>query len=70
MTVSSATTEIDLGDKPRPLSEVDFRLTGDLAGTARLLLAGPFRRLLARRLHVGRLARIGATARSLPRSRT
>ena len=58
VTVSSGTIEIDLGDKPRPLSEVDFRLTGDLAGTARLLVAGPVRRLLARRLHIGRLARI------------
>ena len=34
----------------RPLPEVEFRLTGDLAGTARFLVAGRVRR----RLHLGR----------------
>ena len=43
VTVSSASTRIDLGDTPRPMAEVDFRLTGDLAGTARLLIAGGLR---------------------------
>jgi hypothetical protein len=59
VTVSSSATEVALNDTPRPMSEVDFRVTGDLAGTARLLVAGRARRLIARRLHVGRrLARV------------
>ncbi len=58
VTVSSASVQIDLGDTPRPMAEVDFRLTGDLAGTARLLIAGGLERLIARRLRVRRLARI------------
>ncbi len=58
VTVSSASTQIDLGDTPRPMAEVDFRLTGDLAGTARLLIAGGLERLIARCLRLGRLARI------------
>jgi len=48
VTVSSASAEVDLGDAPRPLSEVDFQLVGDLASMARLLAAGPVRRRLGR----------------------
>ena len=44
----SATAQVDLGDTPRPLSEVDFQLVGDLASIARLLAAGPVRRRLGR----------------------
>ncbi len=58
VTVSSATAQVDLGDTPRPLSEVDFQLVGDLASIARLLAAGPVRRRLGRlglRHPVGRI---------------
>ncbi len=48
VTVSSATAQVDLGDSPRPPSEVDFQLVGDLASIARLLAAGPMRRRLGR----------------------
>ncbi len=48
VTVSSATAQVDLGDAPRPLSEVDFQVVGDLASIARLLAAGPVRRRLGR----------------------
>ena len=58
VTVSSATTQVDLGDTPRPLTEVDFQLVGDLASIARLLVAGPVRRRLRRMPLGGRLARI------------
>ena len=58
VTVSSATAEVDLGDSPRPLSEVDFQLDGDLASIARLLAAGPWRRRFARLPIGGRLARV------------
>lgn len=58
VTVSSATAEVDLGDSPRPLSEVDFQLDGDLASIARLLAAGPWRRRFARVPIGGRLARV------------
>ncbi len=43
VTVSSTGAQIDLGDTPRPLAEVDFELVGDLASIARLLAAGPVR---------------------------
>jgi len=46
VTVSSGGARVDLGDTPRPLTEVDFQLVGDLASTARLLAAGPVRRRL------------------------
>lgn len=58
VTVSSATAQVDLGDTPRPLYEVDFQLVGDLASIARLLAAGPVRRRLGRlalRHPVGRI---------------
>ncbi len=59
VTVWSGATSVDLGDAQRPMAEIDFQLDGDLAGIARLLVAGGLRRLVARRLHVGRkLARI------------
>jgi hypothetical protein len=58
VTVSSATAQVDLGDAPRPLSEVDFQLEGDLASMARLLAAGPVRRRFARLPLGGRLARV------------
>ncbi len=56
--MSSATAQVDLGDTPRPLYEVDFQLVGDLASIARLLAAGPVRRRLGRlalRHPVGRI---------------
>ena len=58
VTVSSAATQVDLGDAPRPLAEVDFQLVGDLASIARLLAAGPVRRRLGRLPLGGRLARV------------
>jgi hypothetical protein len=58
VTVSSAAAQVDLGDAPRPLTEVDFQLVGDLASIARLLAAGPARRRLGRLGLGGRLARI------------
>jgi hypothetical protein len=58
VTVSSAGVEVDLGDTPRPLTEVDFQLVGELASIARLLAAGPLRRRLGRLAPGGRLARV------------
>jgi hypothetical protein len=58
VTVSSAGAKVDLGDTPRPLTEVDFQLVGDLASIARLLAAGPLRRRLGRLAPGGRLARV------------
>ena len=58
VTVSSASAQVDLGDAPRPLSEVDFQLVGDLASMARLLAAGPVRRRLGRLVPRHPVARI------------
>ena len=58
VTVSSTGAQIDLGDTPRPLAEVDFELVGDLASIARLLAAGPVARRLGRLLFRHRLARV------------
>lgn len=58
VTVSSTGAQVDLGDTPRPLTEVDFQLVGDLASIARLLAAGPARRRLGRVGLGGRMARI------------
>jgi hypothetical protein len=59
VTVWSGAMRVELGDTPRPMAEIDFQLTGDLASIARLLVAGRVRRLVARRLHMGRkLARV------------
>ncbi len=44
VTVGSAAVHVEVGDEPRPMSEVDFELVGDLASIARLLTAGPLRR--------------------------
>ena len=65
VTVSSTTTQVDLGDTPRPLTEVDFQLVGDLASIARLLAAGPVRRRLGRLPMGGRLARVRGDRRRL-----
>ena len=46
MTVGSAAAHVEVGNTPRPMSEVDFQLVGDLASIARLLVAGPVRRRL------------------------
>ncbi len=58
VTVSSATAQVDLGDAPRPLPEVDFQLVGDLASIARLLTAGPLRRRIGWLAGRHRVARI------------
>jgi hypothetical protein len=58
VTVSSTGAQIDLGDTPRPLAEVDFQLVGDLASIARLLAAGPVARRLGRFPFRHRLARV------------
>jgi len=58
VTVSSTGAQVDLGDTPRPLTEVDFQLVGDLASIGRLLAAGPARRRLGRLGLGARLARI------------
>ena len=58
VTVSSAASRVDLGETPRPLSEVDFQLVGDLASIARLLTARRVRRRLGRLALGGRLARV------------
>jgi hypothetical protein len=58
VTVSRTGAQVDLGDTPRPTTEVDFQLVGDLASIARLLAAGPWRRRLGR-LGLGpRMARV------------
>jgi len=49
VTVGSGTVHVEMTDLPRPLSEVDFRLVGDLAGLARFLVAGQLRRRLPSR---------------------
>jgi hypothetical protein len=59
VTVSSTVAQVDLGDTPRPLAEVDFQLVGNLASIARLLAAGPLRRRLG---PLGRLAPGGRVA--------
>ncbi|HEY1519571.1 MAG TPA: hypothetical protein VGF91_24295 [Solirubrobacteraceae bacterium] len=46
VTVGSAAVHVEIGNTPRPMSEVDFQLVGDLASIARLLVAGPVRRRL------------------------
>ena len=69
VTVSSAGRPVDLGDTPRPPSEVDFQLVGDLASIARLLAAGPVRRRLGRLPVRHRLARIRGTATGSEHSR-
>ena len=58
VTVSSTGSRIDLGDAPRPLTEVDFQLVGDLASIARLLAAGPVARRFGWLPFRHRLARI------------
>jgi hypothetical protein len=49
VTVGSGTVHVETTDAPRPLSEVDFRLVGDLAGVTRFLVAGHLRRRLPSR---------------------
>ncbi len=66
VTVSSMGAQVDLGDTPRPLTEVDFQLFGDLASIARLLAAGRVRRRLGRVPLPGRLARVRGDRRRLP----
>lgn len=65
VTVSRTGAQIDLGDTPRPLAEVDFQLVGDLASIARLLAAGPALRRLGRLLAGGRFARVRGDRRRL-----
>jgi hypothetical protein len=50
VTVGGGTTTIELHGEPRDRSEVDFQVVGDPASIARLLIAGPLRRRLDRRL--------------------
>ncbi len=42
-------SEVDITDSPRPLSEVDFQVVGELASIARTVLAGRLRRRFGRR---------------------
>ncbi len=58
VTVGSAAVHVDVGDEPRPMSEVDFQLVGDLASIARLLTAGPLRRRIGWLAGRHRVARI------------
>jgi hypothetical protein len=58
VTVGSAAVHVEVGDAPRPMSEVDFQLVGDLASIARLVAAGPVRRRLGRLALRHPLARI------------
>ena len=66
VTVGSTAVHVDVGDAPRPLSEVDFQLVGDLASIARLLAAGPVRRRLGRLPGRHRVARIRGERSRLP----
>ncbi|HYB25808.1 MAG TPA: hypothetical protein VEF89_04270 [Solirubrobacteraceae bacterium] len=66
VTVDSVTVQVQLDPTPRPLSEVDFQLVGDLAGIARLLAAGRFRRRLGRLAPGRRFARVRGDRRRLP----
>ena len=50
VTVRDDQTQIDVLATPRPLDDVDLRIEGDLAGLARLLVYGPLRRRLSRRV--------------------
>ncbi len=66
VTVGSAAVHVEVGDAPRPMSEVDFRLVGDLASIARLLTASPTRRRLAWLPGRYRVARIRGDRSRLP----
>ncbi len=48
VTVRSGSTEVTFAEHPRPASQVQFQVRGDLAGLARLLTAGPLRRRFGR----------------------
>jgi hypothetical protein len=61
VTVGSGPLHVELADSPRPLTEVDFQLVGDLAGVARLLVAGRLRRRVPSR----RRARVRGDRRRL-----
>jgi hypothetical protein len=50
VTVGAGAPEIDVSDGPRDPAVVQFRVDGDAAALARLLAAGPLRRLLRRGL--------------------
>jgi hypothetical protein len=65
VTVSSTGARIDPGGTPRPLTEVDFQLVGELASIARLLAAGPVARRLGRLPFRHRMARIRGERRRL-----
>ena len=66
VTVSSAAVHVEVGDAPRPMSEVDFQLVGDLASIARLLTASPWRRRLGWLPGRHRVARIRGDRDRLP----
>ena len=48
VTVGAGATEVRFTEHARPAGQVKFQVTGDLAGLARLLAAGPLRRRLGR----------------------
>jgi hypothetical protein len=66
VTVGSAGVHVEVGDEPRPMSEVDFQLVGDLASIARLLTAGPVHRRLTWLPGRYRVARIRGDRSRLP----
>ncbi|HVR04405.1 MAG TPA: hypothetical protein VMS02_00070 [Solirubrobacteraceae bacterium] len=66
VTVGSAAVHVEVGDEPRPMSEVDFQLVGDLASIARLLTAGPVHRWLTWLPGRYRVARIRGDRSRLP----
>jgi hypothetical protein len=63
VTSDSLAVHVEHDPTPRPPSEVDFQLVGDLASMARLLRAGRVRRRL--RIPPGRLARVRGDRRRL-----
>jgi hypothetical protein len=50
VTATNGRTHVDFGESPRPVDEVDFRVTGELAAIARLVATGRARRRFRRRL--------------------
>ena len=66
VTVDSLAVHVELDAWARPAYEVDFQLVGDLASIARLLAAGPVRRLLGRLPFRDRLARVRGDRQRLP----